>query len=171
MKINPKQVVIINGNGGTGKDTLCEFCSEFTKVLNISSVDKIKTAAQVLGWNGGKTEEDRLFLADLKFLSSKYNDNPYNYIKSKIEYFKDHPLFRLMFIHIREPLEIERVKKDFDCKTLLIQNPNVADIKSNDADANVYNYTYDYVIKNNGTLIDLKNKAYDFVCEVNCEET
>ena len=52
-----KQVIIINGTGGSGKDTFVEYCSEFAKVTNISSVDKVKEAAKILvGWNGEKDE-------------------------------------------------------------------------------------------------------------------
>ena len=53
-----KQVIIINGTGGSGKDTFVEYCSEFAKVTNISSVDKVKEAAKILvGWNGEKDEK------------------------------------------------------------------------------------------------------------------
>ena len=47
-----KEIVIINGSGGVGKDAFVEFCNEFTCVKNISSVDKVKEAAKILvGWN------------------------------------------------------------------------------------------------------------------------
>ena len=50
-----KRIIIINGSGGVGKDTFVEYCSEFTNVKNISSVDKVKEAAKILvGWNGEK---------------------------------------------------------------------------------------------------------------------
>jgi hypothetical protein len=71
-----------------------------------------------------------------------------------------------MFIHIREPKEIERVKTNFNCITLLIKNINVKDVKSNKADANVENYDYDYVIENNEDLKSLEAKAYNFVKEI-----
>ena len=52
-----KKIVVINGSGGVGKDTFVEFCSEFAKVKNISSVDKVKEAAKVLvNWNGEADE-------------------------------------------------------------------------------------------------------------------
>ena len=55
-----KNIVIINGTGGAGKDTFVSFCSEFVKVLNVSSVDKVKEAAKILvGWNGEKDEVSR----------------------------------------------------------------------------------------------------------------
>ena len=61
-----KQVIIINGTGGSGKDTFVRFCSEFAKVTNISSVDKVKEAAKILvGWNGEKHEKARKLLDDL----------------------------------------------------------------------------------------------------------
>jgi hypothetical protein len=71
-----------------------------------------------------------------------------------------------MFIHIREPQEIDRVKNDFNCKTILVKNVHVEDIKSNDADANVYNYQYDYTIENNDDLESLMWSAHKFVLEV-----
>ena len=47
-----KEIVVINGSGGVGKDTFVQFCGEYTPIMNISSVDKVKEAAKVLaGWN------------------------------------------------------------------------------------------------------------------------
>ena len=52
-----KKVIIINGTGGSGKDTFVEFCAEFARVTNISSVDPAKAAAKVLvGWEGEKDD-------------------------------------------------------------------------------------------------------------------
>jgi len=68
-----------------------------------------------------------------------------------------------MFIHIREIMEIEKIKGLINAKTLLVKNPKVKLILSNESDANVNNYTYDYVLLNNGTLEDLQKKAKDFV--------
>jgi Lrp/AsnC family leucine-responsive transcriptional regulator len=41
-----KLVVVINGAGGVGKDTLCSFAAQEYKVRNISSVDPIKELAK-----------------------------------------------------------------------------------------------------------------------------
>jgi hypothetical protein len=108
-----------------------------------------------------------LFLARLKFDSSDYNDDPYKYIKKNIDYFRrDYTPYSLMFIHIREPEEIDRVKNDFGCMTLLVKNTNIKDITTNEADANVYNYEYDVEIDNSGSLDDLKKLAEKFVKEI-----
>lgn len=162
-----KKIVIINGSGGVGKDTFVEFCRIYANVTNISSVDKVKEAAKILGWNGVKTEVDRQFLSELKSLSSVYNDNPYEYVESNVHKFMNDNSSYLMFIHVREPEEIERIKGNFGCITLLIKNDNVDKIVSNDADANVENYKYDYIIYNDGDLKTLGNKAADFVRLIN----
>ena len=61
-----KNIIIINGTGGSGKDTFVEFVSKYSKVFNFSSVDKVKEVARVIGWSGTKSEKDRKFLSDLK---------------------------------------------------------------------------------------------------------
>jgi len=161
-----KNIVIINGTGGAGKDTFVSFCSEFVKVLNVSSVDKVKEAAKILvGWNGEKDEVSRKLLVELKRLSVEYNDAPTKYIKSMADTFKNSDE-ELMFIHIREAEEIEKTKKLLNAKTLLITNPRVELITSNDSDGKVNEYKYDYYIKNDGTLEDLKNKANQFIREL-----
>lgn len=63
-----------------------------------------------------------------------------------------------MFVHIREAVEIEKAKKLLNAKTLLITNPRVKLITSNDSDGRVNEYNYDYYIVNDGTLEDLKIK-------------
>lgn len=44
-----KQIVIINGTGGSGKDTFVEFCTKYGKIMNFSSVDKVKEIAKYIG--------------------------------------------------------------------------------------------------------------------------
>ena len=161
-----KSIIIINGTGGAGKDTFVSFCSEITGVLNVSAVDKVKEAAKILvGWNGEKDEVSRKLLVDLKQLSVDYNDAPTKYICSMAEEFKNSDN-NLMFVHIREAVEIEKAKKLLNAKTLLITNPRVKLITSNDSDGKVNEYNYDYYIVNDGTLDDLKNKASKFVEEL-----
>lgn len=161
-----KNIIIINGTGGAGKDTFVSFCSEVTGVLNVSTVDKVKEAAKILvGWNGEKDEVSRKLLVDLKQLSVDYNDAPTKYICSMAEEFKDSEN-NLMFVHIREAVEIEKAKKLLNAKTLLITNPRVKLITSNDSDGKVNEYNYDYYIVNDGTLEDLKNTAAKFVEEL-----
>lgn len=156
-----KNITIINGTGGSGKDTFVDFCSKHCKVFNFSSIDKIKEIASLMGWDGGKTEKDRKFLSDLKTLSTDYNDMPFCSIKEAVDEFKNSDK-EVMFIHIREPIEIKRAALEFGAKTLLIKRVGLDIIKSNISDANVENYDYDFVIEND-TLEDFEEKAKDFI--------
>lgn len=156
-----KEIIIINGTGGSGKDTFVEFVSKYAKVLNFSSVDKVKEIARMIGWNGGKTEKDRKFLSDLKKLTTDYNDMPFLSICEAVESFKNSE-DELMFIHIREPENITKAVNAFQAKTLLVKRAGLENIVSNYSDANVDNYDYDYIIKNS-TLEELDKKAYEFV--------
>ena len=161
-----KRIIIINGSGGVGKDTFVEYCSEFTNVKNISSVDKVKEAAKILvGWNGEKDERSRKLLSDLKLMSIDYNNYPITYIKQQSEEFKNSKEQQIMFVHIREISEIQKVKELLNAKTLLITSNKVKKIVTNTSDANVEKYNYDYHIENNGTLDELKEKAKKFVME------
>ena len=121
-----KEVVIINGMGGSGKDTFVELCLKHSKILNISSVDVVKNAAKVLvGWNGEKDEKSRKLLVDLKRLSIDYNDSPTKYIIAKYKEFQNSNL-EILFIHIREIDEIIKIKKLIGAKTLLLTNNRIA---------------------------------------------
>ena len=131
--------------------------------MNVSSVDKVKEAAKILvGWDETKDEKSRKLLVDLKRLSIEYNDYPTKYILQSSKEFltndKD-----ILFIHIREISEIEKIKKLLDAETLLLSNPRVKKITSNSSDANVDNYNYDIHIENSGTLEELEQKAIEFI--------
>lgn len=161
-----KHIIIINGTGGAGKDTFVNFCAAEEKVLNVSTVDKVKEAAKILvGWNGEKDEISRKLLVDLKQLSIAYNDAPTKYILEMAEKFNKSD-DKFMFIHIREAEEIEKTKKLLNAKTLLISNPRVKLITSNNSDGQVNQYQYDYYINNDGTLEELKDKAICFMKEL-----
>ena len=76
-----KAVVVVNGKGGVGKDTLCDFVSQKYKTLKVSSIDPIKEMALFVGWNGEKTLQARRFLSDLKKATILYNDFPTKYLR------------------------------------------------------------------------------------------
>lgn len=160
-----KRIVILNGCGGVGKDYFADLCSKYKKVVKKSTVDEIKIVASLLGWNTTLKDDERSrkFLADLKNLSTNYNDFPFKELLKSIEYFKTDDN-ELLFLFIREIPEIERMKSlDNNIVTLLLTNSKVKFITSNEADKNVLNYNYDYVISNEGTKEDLDKKAKEFI--------
>lgn len=159
-----KRWFILNGNQGSGKDAFKEALSKHSRVLSISTVDTPKTIAHGLGWNGEKTDENRNMLSDLKDWWTKYFDGSYKYVKSWLSYFLDDDSLDILTVDSREPEEIERLVKDFNFETILVERDSANHTASNHADSNVHEYkNYDYVIYNNGSLEDLDALAKSFV--------
>lgn len=161
-----KKIFIVNGGAGMGKDTFIDLVSEFIPVVNFSSVEKVKRIAMQVGWDGiSKTERDRKFLSDLKLLTSEYCDMPFQSMKQQVELFNKNKMSNVLFLHIREPEEIQRAVKEFNAETILVTRDSIKQITSNTSDANVFNYKYDYEIRNNGTIESLRKVAEHFVKE------
>lgn len=163
-----KKIYIQNATGGSGKDTFARFLNKYIPTCKYSIADMPKSAGIILGWDGvSKAEKDRLFLSDLIDLSSKYNDAPFKDVTSIVCDFKNNLIEAdLLIVDMRSPKDIARAVSAFGAETILIRNQNVEDITSNHADANVENYTYDYIIENNGTVNQLKKAAEIFVSEI-----
>lgn len=169
-KIN---VVIVNGLPGCGKTTFEEMCGFILGPYyrRRSSVDKVKEIAQICGWDGEKSLGARAFLSDLKRLLTSFNDLPFRDIKHAIDEFQDEldyygvdPSKGFIFVDVREPKEIQRMKDAFNATTLLIQRDAVSSQEtSNRSDAEVNNYKYDYIVYNNGTYSELREEAEKFL--------
>ena len=163
---------IINGRPRSGKDTFVNFCLEelgaFGKL--ISTVDFVKEIAVRCGWNRTKTPKNRKFLSDLKDLLTNWGDVPYKKTLQEIDMFKfdldywDVSDKGVVFIMCREPKEIERFERELNAKSVLIRRASVEfEQQSNHADSEVLNHKYDYIIENNGTIDELKEKAKEFL--------
>ena len=166
------QLIIVNGMPTSGKSTFVEFCLKQLGCFGreISTVDFVKELARLAGWDGTKDLKNRKFLSDLKDLLTEWNDVPYNKIKNERDSFE----FELgqyglenrtgfLFVHCREPEEIQKFKNRLGATTLLIRRADVeSNEQSNHADANVFNFKYDIEIENNGSLEELNEKAIHF---------
>lgn len=163
-----KIVVIINGNGGVGKDTLCDFAAKKFKVQIISAITPIKEIAQKYGgWRGEKDSKSRKFLADLKELFVEYNDLPFQYLCNKYKEFLK-STDQILFAHIREGAEIDKFKKEISipCYTLLItREGNDSICWGNASDDNVKKYQYDLIYENNKTLSESEEDFCNFLIE------
>lgn len=159
-------IFVINGSGGVGKDTFVNFVAEDNRVVHLSSINKVKEIATLIGWDGIKDEKSRKLLSDLKQLTTDYNDMSFNYICDLIDNLNNMDNYGVyVFVDIREPEEIKRFIKRYPyTQTILITNKNVESIKSNKSDAEVYDYNYDYIVENDGSLEDLQVKAGTFEC-------
>jgi hypothetical protein len=158
-----KLVLIVNGKPRAGKDTFAMLLNKYERVYKYSAIDKIKQIAIGCGWKGGKSEKDRKFLSDLKMLTTEYSDVAFNDLLDKVMDFYDNKIHEhLLLIDIREPEEIQRAAEVFDAITVFIKNDNVPEITSNEADANVEDFEYDYYIENNGTIEEFEESIKTF---------
>ena len=150
-----KAVIVINGAGGVGKDTLCDLAAKHFRVYNVSSITPIKEIAALCGWDGSKDDRSRKFLADLKQISVEYNDYPTLWAKERYKEFLVSEN-EIMFLHIREPEEIEKFVRATDgyAKTLLIRGGArmTKTNYGNAADDSVEQYKYDYYYVNEKDL-------------------
>ena len=156
MQRKDKLTIVINGRGGVGKDTLCDFASQFYRVRNISSVDPIKAIARQHGWNGEKDLKSRKFLSDLKRVFTEYSDLPNHYMMEQ------HGKFlatdeQILFVHIRESDQIAsfvKLMEGYTVLTLLVRRDEGTPVGryGNVSDDDVESYPYDYYYDNNAPL-------------------
>lgn len=169
------KIFVINGMPLSGKSTFVSFCLDELGAWGkeVSTVDFVKELAKECGWDGTKTPLNRKFLSDLKDLLTEWGDVPYKeIIKEKkiweygFEQFDIPTKDCFFFIHCREPQEIQKFVDRVNAETILIRRESVeSKEQSNHADAEVFNFKYDYEIENNGDLKELKIKAKKFLKE------
>jgi hypothetical protein len=160
-----KAVIIINGHGGTGKDTLCGFGGRVYRTKNISSAEPIKEIARCYGgWRGEKDERSRKFLADLKRLFADYNDLPCRYLVEEYKKFLESGE-EILFVHIREGEEIDKFRHyvDIPCIALLVRRSSVRQQWGNESDDNVEKYAYDYCYDNDKELTEAESDFQQFL--------
>jgi hypothetical protein len=166
------KVFVINGMPRAGKDTFVEMCQiQALWCLNVSTVDFVKELAVRCGWDGTKTPENRAFLSDLKDLLTKWNNVPFNMVRQRIflfekqiEQYDFNSNDGVVFIHCREPEEIQKFVEYYNAQTILVRREAIeTKEQSNHADSEVFNYKYDIHINNNGTLEDLEKVAIQFL--------
>ena len=152
-----KLAIVINGQGGVGKDTLCSIAAKHYRVRNVSSITPIKEIAAACGWSGEKTDRARKFLSDLKQLTVEYNDYPTRYLTEQYhDFLKGED--EILFVHIREPQEIEKFVRASEGRaaTLLVRGgkrfSHRGGAYGNTSDDGVENYPYQYIFYNDRPL-------------------
>ena len=161
-----KITIIINGVGGCGKDTLVEMLAKYRPIKNISSITPVKDIASYCGWNGEKTDKARKFLSDLKKVLTEYNEYPMQYLLAEQEEFllSDD---EILFVHIREPHEIEKFKDASKTLTYTLLVKPRAELQNkvygNKSDDDVNKYNYDFEFANDKPLEIIEKEWVDFV--------
>ena len=173
-------IYIVNGAPGCGKTTFENLVKSFLDPLDVfveSTIDPVKNAAKILGWDGTKTPQNRKFLSNLKKLWIEWDDGVFKYMKHTLDKIsRSYEIYdvnddrAIVFIDSREPVEIERFKIAFNAKTILIKRPSGAEKEiSNTSDRDVENFDYDIVIYNDGDLDLLLLKAKQFLMNEHIE--
>lgn len=171
------KVVLICGKARQGKDTLADFLIEAyeaqgKKVCRLAYGAYIKYyASKYFGWDGSEETKPRSLLNKIGTEIIREKIDPYfhvNRIMQDIEvlsYFFDVAIIS----DIREPIEITTPKEKFDdVISIKITRPDFSselttEQKKHYTETALDNFdNYDFKVLNDGTLEDLKKKAYTF---------
>lgn len=167
-----RRTIIINGPANTGKDEIAKIAKKILDipVYNISSITPVMEIAKLMGWDGKKDERSRELLSNLKDLWVEFNNGPINQLVKTVDEIDDRynpPDPYLIFVHIREPEEIEKFKTNYpDTTTVLVKRDSI-ETYNNRADSFVNEYNYDYIIENNGTLVELEESVRTLLKDIN----
>ena len=162
-----KKIMITNGSGGCGKDTLAEIMSKYVDVVKYSSIDFFKELGTLGRMLPQKNEAERMLLYKLKKAFVEYNELPTILCGEQIELFLQNNKDGLFIVDVREPEEIQKLKELYpQIIVVLIINNNVPIITYNSSDANVFDCVYDYVIDNSYTLGTLEESAVTLLKEL-----
>lgn len=164
-----KRVIIVNGRGGVGKDTICAAAASYYRVRNISSITPIVEIARFAGWDGKKDPAARRLLSRLKDAFTEWGDLSFSYCMQQYVAFLESDE-QILFVHIREPEEIARFCDAVGptCRTLLVRRAAVEGEAplGNRSDDSVAQYRYDYYFDNDGPLPRLAGSVRDFFAVV-----
>ena len=166
-----KAVIVINGAGGVGKDTLCDAAATKYTTRNISTITPIKEIVALCGWSGAKDNKSRKFLSDMKRLCADYNDFPTNWAKAQFDIFLNTDE-EILFVHIREAEEIAKFVAATGgiAKTLLVRGGERFSQRcgryGNASDDDVENYSYDYYFNNDTSIEDATNRFIEFLASI-----
>lgn len=175
MKENPR-IYIVAGKARSGKSTACEIIKDIyqnKKVLNLMYSEYLKNyAKKIMGWDGDERTKPRTFLQQLgDHVRKEMGDNFFiNRLIEDVSIYKNY--FDVFTISdARFPNEIECLKEKYDVVTIYIEHAESNELskieQAHITETALDNYTnFDYKIKNDGTIEELKEKLYKIIEEV-----
>lgn len=164
-----KLVILINGTGEAGKDTLIKHLQDKQldlKVVNYSTISPVKELLLNNIWDGNKDTKGRILLHDVKTALDNYNGFTIQYILDIFLRFINSGA-KILFIHVAEQENIDLIKKYFlnICRTvtlfILDASKSICDNTTKDPrfDKPINLKCYDYVFENKSPT---QCKAQDF---------
>ena len=163
-------VLFLNGFPRSGKDSFVRALNSVASEKNIriaqaSTVDRVKDAMRILGWDGvSKNEEDRGLACDIKNAWTRHYDGSFKYVEQLIKDLHGMPEEIILTVDSREPAELARFKEafggpllnerapdtnwGFNARTVLVDRGDRSERYDNDADRNVLQFEYDFIVRN-----------------------
>lgn len=180
MEIINKQpkIIILAGKARAGKDTTAEhikkYCEENNlKVVNLQFSYYIKMYAKfITNWDGSEETKPRTILQQLGTDIIRDKIDNYFFIKRIIEDIKVLSYFTdiITISDARLPEELDEVYKTYQnvTKINIVRNNYDNNLNNQETkhrtETSLDNYTnYDYIIENDGTIEELKNKTIEIL--------
>lgn len=170
-----KNIILISGKAESGKDTVADLIKELIpnrRTISMSYASYLKhICKEIYNWNGIKDKEGRTLLQRIGT----------DVIRSKVPDFWVRNVAQLIFVlqdefdyitisDCRFSNEIEYMISQFGDKviTLRIERPNHKSYLNSEqlkhlSEVALDNYVFDYLIINDGTIDDLRNKVQKFI--------
>lgn len=170
------KIILIGGKARAGKDTTADFIIENLKEQGLNPCrvqigQYIKYyATKYFGWDGSEETKPRDLLNKLATEIIREKIDPEFHINRLIEDIKVLSYFYDSFVvsDVRFPIEIEKVKEEFDnvttIKVIRKSDELNENQKSHVSELALDNYdNFDYVIDNSGTLEELNEKVKEII--------
>lgn len=163
-------VLFLNGYPRSGKESFVQALNVVAseknlRVVQASTVDLVKQAMLILGWDGvSKNEADRGLACDIKNAWTRHYDGSYKYVEGLIKSLDSLPEEIILTVDSREPAELARFKEafggplrddrapeanwGFNARTVIVDRGEHSERYDNDADKNVLKFEYDFIVHN-----------------------
>lgn len=182
------KIIVINGKGGIGKDTLIKALSDtaphYIHVSNVSSITPIAEACEKSGVLIGDRKDNayRGLLSAMKTAIDTYYTEATGmafttkYLVKNVDQWKQLCLFgkathHVLFVHIREPEMIQDfLTSNPDAATLLISSDRAQEYYGNPSDERVNAWGYNYIFEANSTKEEEAQKFCSFIENILKEE-
>ena len=181
MENKLKKIFIVSGKARHGKDTTCSFIKELCeekglKVINLAYGNYIKEyVKKITDWDGSEETKPRTLLQQLGTEVIRYQIDNEFFIKRIIDDIKVLSYFCdiITISDARLPEELDLVTKAYDNSVKIkIERPSLeSELTSKEqhhaTEIGLNNYTnYDYIIQNDGSIEDLKEKANSLIKDI-----
>lgn len=149
------------GPSETGKDSFLNYLKGYVDADLIDSSYEAKSAANYFGWDGVKDERGRTLIASIYEASFNYNQGPVLFVQKQLAASQA----PIQVVMVRQYEVLTAMQSNFLGKTVFFDRPShtVLPLEMNFLNGFPCTWSPDIIIRNLGTLEDLKLSARNFV--------